>query len=279
MVKGPRIGNGRLDAVMGIGPLTLADNTEPCLAIQWAGQPVRGEKQTVQRHEATATIDADGATGSKLLLTLTVKRRDFDGDDLADLTYAISGAAAKVAWTSTSASGTASASTFQEVADLISELPGFKAWVLNAPRTASVNSGHFIDLAATGIGSGTSVSGYSTILYRDVSEYTEANGDKVFWHRIGLPEARDRNSFNLLRVNGKVTGATNGVVSVYRDDADGQEVYLSDTMGDTTVQTDYIDRDKNDADTVRGPIIIEARSDDATAATFYAAIMQAQIGA
>lgn len=283
MTKGPQIGNGRLDAIQMVGPYTLSDTTQPCLAIQWAPQPVRGEKQTIHRHTGTITIDADGASGSKLLLTLTVERRDFAGDDLADLTYAISGAAAKVAWTSTTASGTASAATLKDVIDLINELPGFKAWTMHAPHAMSVNSGNFIDLAETSIKNGTGPGDYSYALYRDVDAFTDANSDYVLWARVSLPEPRDRNALRLLRVSGTPTGVTGGVLKLYRDDiaeyGTTQEVYLQKTLADTGEFAEYLERTIENADTVRGPLLLEVRSDDLTAAEYTLGIMQAQIGA
>lgn len=278
-MNGPRIGNGRLDAIQSIGPITLADTTQPCIALQWTQVPVRGEKQTVQRHNATIAIDANGSADSKLLISIAVKRKDFDGTDLADLTYAISVGAAKVDWSSTTASGTATAVTFADVADLISELPGFNAWVLNAPLAASVNSDDFIDLAATAITTGTGPGDIMSVLYRDVSTYLDANGDLVMWKRIGLPEVRDRNALRLFRVEGAATGVTNGIVTVYQDTKDGAQVYLHRVLGSTTVHTSYIDRTIENADTVRGPLILEVRSDDVSAASFFVGICQAQIGA
>lgn len=277
------LGNGRMDALQIVGPLTLADDKLPCLALQWSPYGVRGELQTVNRRNATVTIDANGATDSKLLITLTVERSNFTGDALADLTYAISGAAAKVAWTSTSASGTASAATLKDVVDLINQLPGFKAWALNAPYAMSVNSGHFIDLAETPIKTGVGVNGRSDILHRDVSEFVDANSDKVLWARIGLPEARDRNAMRLVSVNGTATGVTNGVIKIYRDDVaeygQDQEVYLQKILGTTAVLTNYLDRDIENASTIRGPILLEVRSDDVSVATFDVGIMQASLGA
>jgi hypothetical protein len=280
---GPRLGNGRMDAIQMVGPLTLADDKLPCFAMQWSPYGVRGELQTVNRRNATVTIDADGAAGSKLLITLTVERSDFNGDDLADLTYVISGAAAKVAWTSTSASGTASAATLKDVIDLINQLPGFKAWALHAPHAMSVNSGHFIDLAETPIKTGVGVNGRSDVLQRDVSAFTDANTDKVLWARIGLPEERDRNAMRLLRVEGTATGVTNGVLKVYRDDyveyGEDPEVYLEKVLGTTATFTNYLDRTIENADTVRGPVLLEVRSDDVSVASFNVGIMQASLGA
>jgi len=280
---GPQIGNGRLDAIQMIGPLTLADDKLPCLALQWSPYGVRGDLQTVQRKNATVIIDANGATDGKLLLTLTVERKNFTGDPIADLTFVISGAAAKSGWTSTTASGTASAATLKDVADLINELEGFKAWVLHAPHAMSVNQAHFIDLAETSIKTGAGVNGRTEVLQRDVSGFVDANSDKVLWARIGLPEERDRNAMRLLSVDGTATGVTNGVIKIYRDDAaeygEDQEVYLQKVLGTTAVLTNYLDRTIENASTIRGPVLLEVRSDDVSVASFTVGIMQASLGA
>jgi hypothetical protein len=282
-MNGPRLGNGRLDAIQVVGPLTLTDTTLPCLALQWSPGAVRGDNQNEQRHNATVTIAPTGATGSKLLLTLTVTRKNFVGDAIASLTYVISGAAAKVAWSSTTASGTASAATLKDVVDLINQIEGFKAWALHAPYAMSVNNGNFIALAATAIKTGVGPEGRSDILHRDVSAFTDANSDKVLWARVGLPEERDRNALRLLRVEGTATGVTNGVLKVYRDDVAeyglDQEVYLEKTLGTTAVFTNYLDRTIENADTIRGPVLLEVRSDDVSVASFTVGIMQASLGA
>ena len=275
------LGNGKLDAVQIVGPLTLSDTTMPSLALQWVPQPVRGELQTVQRHNATVTVAPTGASGSLLLITLTVQRKDFSGDALADLTYAISGAAAKVPWTSTSASGTASASTLKEAIDLINELPGFKAWALHAPHAMALNSDNFIALSATAIKTGVGPDGTSSILYRDASDFLDGNTDIVAYLRIGLPEVRDANSFKLLGIEGVSTGVTNGVVRLYRDEyaeyGQTAEVYVNKAL--VAAQTEYIGKDRSDAATLRGPCILEVRSDDLSAAEYRVAIMQDSLGA
>ena len=274
------IGNGRLDAVEIKGPMTLADTTMPSLALQWVQQPVRGELQTVQRENATITIDADGSS-SKLKVTLTIERRDFVGDALADLTYVISGAAAKSAWTSTTASGTASAATLKDVIDLINELDGFKAWALHAPHSMSVNSDNFIDLAETGIQSGTGVEAPSEVLYRDASDFVDGNSDYVAYLRIGLPEVRDADALKLLSIEGTSTGVTNGVLRLYQDDyskyGETAPVYVNKAL--VAAQTEYVGKDRIDASTIQGPVILEVRSDDLTAAEYRVGIMQASIGA
>ena len=273
----PTIGNGRIDAIQHFGTLTLADTSQPCLAISWSASPVAAEMQTVTRHAATIAIDADGS-GSKLLVTLAVKRRNF-GSDLADLTHAISVGAAKVAWTSTTASGTATASTFKDVADLISELPGFKCWVLNAPHLASVNSDDFMDLTETYIMPSGPLASVQKVLYRDVSEYVNADSDKVAWMRVGLPEARDANPVRLIKVAGTTTGHTNGTVKLYRDTyAEGAgEVYLRETQA--AALTKYADYTIENAPTLRGPLILEVASDDLSVCSVDVLIQQALLGA
>jgi len=273
----PTIGNGRIDAIQHFGTLTLADTSQPCLAISWSASPVAAEMQTVTRHAATIAIDANGS-GSKLLVTLAVKRRNF-GSDLADLTHAISVGAAKVAWTSTTASGTATASTFKDVADLISELPGFKCWVLNAPHLASVNSDDFMDLTETYIMPSGPLASVQKVLYRDVSEYVNDDSDKVAWMRVGLPEARDANPVRLIKVAGTTTGHTNGTVKLYRDTyAEGAgEVYLRETQA--AALTKYADYTIENAPTLRGPLILEVASDDLSVCSVDVLIQQALLGA
>jgi hypothetical protein len=278
--------NANLKAIDQFGPMTLADDTMPCLGLQWSPMPIKGEDITAYRTNATVTINPTGASGSKLLITLTVARRLFAGTATTSLTFAISGAAAKVNWSGTSknglTSGTASAATLKDVVDLINQIPGFKAWAVNAPYAMSVNSAYFIALAATSIKTGTGIESFTEVLHRDVSEFVDANSDKVAWMRIGLPDINDRNAMRLVRVEGTATGVTNGVVKVYRDDVaeygETQEVYLEKALGTTAVFTNYLDRTIENADTIRGPVLLEVRSDDVSVVRFTAHIMQDSIG-
>jgi len=280
MHPGPQLGSGRLDAVQGLGPATLTDTTGACLFLQWMNTSVRGDKQDVQRKQATVTIDADGATDSKLLITLTIERQNFLGDAIADLTYVISGAAAKVDWSDVSASDTASAVVLKDVMDLINQIDGFKCWVKDAPHAMSVNSGTFIDLAETTIQSGTSANDYQTILHRDVSAFA-VGSKQVLWYRIGLPEVRDANALRLLKIFGTCTGVANGLLKLYRDNyteyGSTAEVYVEKTLA--AALTEYVDRDLLNASTIRGPVLLEVAADDLTVASYRAEIMQASLGA
>jgi len=279
----PNLGNGRVDAIEVVGPMTLGDAVMPCLALQWVPKPVRGEKQTVQRHKATVTLEPTGAS-SKLKITLTVSRRNFSGSDLADLTYVISaGAANDTGWDDTdyTASRTATAEDLKGVIDLINKLPGFKAWALHAPHSMSINSDNFIALAATNIKSGTGPEGKSEILYRDVDQFVDDNSDYVAYMRIGLPEVRDANAFEIKKIIGKITGNTNAVLRLYRDEyqeyGETAEVYIEATP--STSLTDHVDAHENEMSLYRGPCILEVRSDDLTAAEYRVHLKQASLGA
>lgn len=271
-----RYGDGRLDAVESVGPLTLSDTKMPCLAVQWNPGPVRGELQTIQRTNCTLAIDANGgSTSSFVLLTFTISRNDFTGTALADLVYTIEGGAAKVAWSADAAS----AATMKDVVDLIKELDGFNAWVLNARNDATVANDDFIDMAATAIKTGTGPDGVSEILYRDVSTY-KYDSDNVAWMRIGLPEPRDRGAFQLLKVAGTATGVTNGTLKLYRDDielyGEEAEVYLEAAL--VAAQTSYIDDNKLEASVVRGPLLLEVKSDNLSACSLRLNRIAASLG-
>jgi len=259
-----------------VGPMTIADDAMPTLALKWSAMPVRGEKQTVQRTSATITIEPTGATG-KLKITLTVARRDFLGADLAALTYVISAGAAKIDWDDTdyTASRTATAAVLKDVMDLINELPDFKAWVLHAPHSQTVNSDNFIALAATNIQSGVGPDDISKVLYRDVSEDINA------YMRIGLPEVRDKDAIELHELTAICTGVTGSpTLKVYRDDYDNfgetQEEYESFVLA--AARTSYLGYNKLTVPVIRGPILIHATSDDLSAIELRAKIKQAQTG-
>jgi hypothetical protein len=185
-----------------------------------------------------------------------------------------------VAWSSTdfTASRTASAATIKDVIDLINQLPGFKCWALHVPHSKSVNSDDFIALAETSVKSNVGVDGRSEVLYRDVSE------DAVAYMRVSLPEERDANAFDLMQIRGKATGVTNGTLRLLRDNyaeyGDGSvegEVYVEAVLA--AAQTEYVDATKENAQTIRGPVLLEVTSDDLTVANYKVGIVQRTLGA
>ncbi len=282
------IGNGKYDAIQAY-KVKLSDTEAPTLALNYSLGPISGEEATVRQAAATVTIDGDGAgatTGPTILITL--KRYDQDGTALADITYTISGAAAKVAWDGSDAAGwTAAAVTLKDAIDLLNEIPGIQAFALHAPHSFSIYNASAVvtvDMAETYIP--TQPGKYLECLYRDASAVT-VDGDKTAWLRIGLPEVRDAGAFKLINISGKVTGHANGTLRVYRDDIRdyGKEynaTYATE-IGNKQLYVDYtlaatvaaVDEDPETALTLQGPVIVEIKSDDLSVSDVWVRIMQA----
>ena len=136
-------------------------------------------------------------------------------------------AAAKVAWSS----GAASAYTLKDVIDLINEddaggtsgklLSGFKAWILDAPYDLLINAGYALTtVAETYIQPAINTRAYTKALQRDLSDHVINTDEKVFYKRIGFPEARDRGLFKFVDLWGSQTGTTSGEITIYKDDVD-----------------------------------------------------------
>jgi len=278
------IGNGNPNAIF-TKTLTLGDTNMPCLGINYSLKPQVAESAKIRLSKATLTIAPTGAAGSKVLLTVAINRYDENGDALADVTYAISGAAAKVAWAGTSPTFTASALTLKDAIDLLNEIGGIQAFALHAPHSASLNSGYFIALSETDIPS--QPAKYLECLYRDVSDYVINTNRKCAFLRLGLPEARDAGSMRLIGLNGTATGVTSGRVLIYKDDIRDfsdeysatyateigrKQVYLDKVLVDT--ETEYIDKDILNANTIQGPIILEVSSTDLSALVHYLRVIQ-----
>ncbi len=279
------IGNGNINAIF-TKTMVLGDANMPCLALNYSLKGQANESPKVRKSKATMTIDADGASGSKLELLVSIKRYDETGSALADETYTIAGAAAKVDWAGTAPDYTASALTLKDAIDLLNEIPGMQAFALHAPHSASLNSGFFIDLAETDIP--IQPAKYLECLYRDVSDYVIDTDKNVAFMRVGLPEVRDAGSMRLVGLNAIVTGATGGKVRLYRDDIRefsneysatyateqaNKQMYVDETLTDT-VLTEYVDKDILNAMTIQGPVILAISASDLTACTARLAVIQ-----
>lgn len=271
------IGDGNLMAVES-KYMTLSDTTMPTLAVSYAGiRQTAGDLPTDQVNGASITIDADGATTAPTIV-IKFKSRDFDGDDAADVSWTISGGATKAAWSSRAAT----AVTLKDVVDLLNEIPGIHAHAMHAPFSMSVNSTNFIDLTETPLNSGANPgSSYTECLYRDASEFVNGDSDKVAYMRVGLPDLRDGNAFDLVDIMGSATGVTNGTLKVYSDRygdyGETAETYVYETLAAS--EDSYLGTNKKEAMTVRGPVIVEAASDDISACKLWVKIIQRQIGA
>jgi hypothetical protein len=223
----------------------------PCIAGTFTARSVPGESTNKFPVRASITIDADGAVDSKVLMTLTIYNQTARGVAAATDTYAVSGAAAKVDMVA----GAASASVLKEALDLFNEIPGVKVWAMHAPHQMSLNTGFFINAAEKFLGNGMETGGeYPMFLYRDVSAYVDADSRYATYMRVGLPEPRDGNAFQILNIFGVADSGAR--LRVYRDTyRGGAEEPTTEQI--TTAAVGYEAQDKNDAPTVRGPVLIE----------------------
>ena len=284
------IGNGNANAVF-VENVKFGDALAPTLALNYSMGQLDDELATVRMGHCELTIDANGgADDSFVLITLDIHRYDQNGDALADVQYNLSGVAAagKVAWAGSDAAGwTAKAATLKEAIDLLNEVPGIQAWAMHAPHSMCMGNNNFIDSAVAAIES--QPGRYTECLYRDIDAYLINTDRRVAWMRVGLPEMRDAGSMKLLSVAGTITGATSGVVRVYRDDIRdyGKEYNATyateaalkqmfvDKTGVATTQTEYVDGAMDNAETIQGPVIVEVSATDITATTLKLKLMQA----
>ena len=288
------IGNGNVNAIF-TKSLTLSDTQMPCLALNYSLGQIAGESVNASFWKATCQITEPS---SKPVIIITRKSRTTAGVLTAgtftpvactDITYTITGAAAKSAWTGTATAQTANASTLKEAIDLLNEVPGIQAWAMHAPHGMSLNSDQFLVASEADIPTQPGL--YHETLYRDVSEYVIDTDKKVAWMRVGIPELRDAGSMKLLQLNSIVTGATGGLVKIYRDDIRdygteysatyatdraNKQTYLNKTLVNT-VLTEYVGATIENAVTIRGPVIVEISASDLTACVATMAIMQASI--
>jgi hypothetical protein len=270
------IGDGRLDAHQTVGPLTLADDTQATLLLSYVPGPVQGQNQASYETDAQWKVVVSGTT---VVCTVTKKMENF-GSAASDITFAITGGAAKVAWSGPlTASATATAATFKDLVDLLNEIPNISANLLHAPWAGSVNNADFIAEDDTSIPQrGSPGSLRLECLYRDVSAYAVGNKE-VMYARIGLPEEWDRNVLKLLRISGEHTGHSNGVVKIYTDNRDGEVTYQRQwTATAGTTLTDYLDSNIENYITAKGSLILEVAADNLTAAEYWVELSQGQLG-
>lgn len=271
-----KYGSGVLDGSEVVGA-TLADDDMPCLCLSYNGAYERGYLNN-QITGAKVSIDANGSDASTLRIVVTKSTANF-GTAGSDLTYTIDGGASKVAWSGAlSASATATASTMEELIDLLNEIDGVEANILHAPWDMSVNSDDFIDLAEQAIPyrGGVGVSRLEC-LYRDVSDFVINTDEEVMYMRIGMGnDIWHRQPMALLNVNGTATGDTSGTVKLYVDNVEdaGTTKKLLVNKAIVEAQTEYLGRTREDYMATKGSLILEVAASDLTAATFWVEKMQ-----
>lgn len=256
-------GNGRFDALQAFQqglPSTM--NT---LSLRWNTFAVPGEDKDVVRTDATFALDV-----SAKLITIVVGTEDFKGVAGSDITYTVTGGAAKVDW----ASNAAIAVTFKDVMDLLNEITGLSCEVLHAPYSLSFNSADVLeaDIAATNIPRGNIADPLKTAPLAD--------DQFVSYMRVGLPEVFDGAALELIDIAGKATGVTAGEISVYTDNY--SEYGISQVPYETEIlaaaQTSYLGYDRTNANTVRGSLIVEVSSSDLSALDMKCKVVRASMG-
>lgn len=211
--------------------MAYADN-DTMLAISYSRSPRAGEVMTAQKCGATIAIDADGGASSELLITLTELVYDETGTATTPVEHTIDGT---------------TYDTLKKVVDYINTLPGFTAWVTDAPHSLDTGSANFLDLAATHI---TESPGYLNCLKRSVST------SNPVYKRIGEPTVRDAGRIRITNIEVEITSETGGTVEIGRDDkVEGYVKHRSyvltsaavDRFGNYTIE---------DAPTFQGPILV-----------------------
>lgn len=272
-----RYGNGNVAGINTVGPLGMP-STMPMLRLRWAPIPVRGEGVGERRVSATFKH----VKGTKKT-TITISREDFDGTALADLTFEVTGAAAKVAWSGVlTASATASALTIKDLMDLLNEIDGVSCEVLNAPYDLSINTTTGIESVAEcdipiGIGA---ESALETLYLHDTAQ-------KVSYMRVGLPDVFDAGAFKLVKAEGTCAGVvTSSKFSIYRDNyaeyGETAEYVIKDEIL-TTARKVFLGADANVSpmvQTVRGSLIVkvDGGSSTLTAMDYRVQIINDQLG-
>jgi len=253
-----RYGNGRVDGVEVVGPLGLPA-TMPMLDLRWQPIPIPGEG--VGERRVSATFQHVNATKKT---TVTISREDFDGTALSDLTFVVTGAAAKSAWSGVlTSSATANASTLKEVMDLFNEIRGLNVEVLHAPYDLDINSATALaDVSEVDIPFGVGPESSLRTMY-GVNSVT-----KTSYMRVGLPEPWDAAAFRLVKAEGTCSGTvTTSKFGIYTDNyADygkTAEYYIKDEIL-TTARKVYQDYDQLTAPTVSGSLIVKVDGGSST---------------
>ena len=220
----------------------------PCIGIGYSLAPVAGESTTTQNDGATITIDANGGAASHLLITISKYTRNEAGTQTS---------------TDTELDGD-DYDTIVEMVDALNAIEGITAFVMHAPSDMALDNDNFVDLAETAIRTDGK---YNEVLYKDADQFLDADTDYPVYIRVGLPEVRDSGRITLQRLYGFCTGVTGGLIKIYRDEIGGTKTEMfSYTLAEALTQ--YINNDANEALTYRGPLLIEVRSDDLSAADF-----------
>jgi hypothetical protein len=223
--------------------VTYADNA-PTLQLRWSPTPRAGEDPRAQVVGATYTIGEDTGADSKLRITLKeVVRNEAGGTSgVSDTTKNFDG------------------NDYLTLAALVKAINedsmGFQARVLHAPSDLSVDSDTWTAETETALPSGGVE--WTSCLKRSV-----ATGNKVYL-RVGNPEVSDNGRFCLLRLQTIVTNATGAAGALYEDPVGGTKKTLRGDITPATSWTKHVDNQMDNAEIVRGPLLVEAGATNST---------------
>ena len=161
--------------------------------------------------------------------------------------------------------------------ELLNEIPGIRAEILNAPYDLDFNTDDEIaslsEVALPPVGS---IGGPLQTLYADMS-VTGAS-----YLRIGLPEVFDRNALKLIGVAGAAAGTTpgtltNGLLEIATNNGDGDDQAI-DSFELEADNVSYVSNTVLDAETVRGSLLVKASADDLDSVDIRVKVQRASFG-
>jgi len=287
------VGNGSLAQTFVQSMIKTSTDNEYMIGLSYSPEVYPGSSPSVMVPEnGTIQVAGSGSANTATIVLRVESHAGTTGDANSDVEFTITMAAAKVDW----AAGAASAYTLKDVIDLINDedaggtygklLQGFTAWILDAPYDLQINAADALaTVAESAVTSGGAVSAYTKALSRDVSEHVINTDEKVFYKRIGFPEARDRGLFKFVDLWGSQTGTTSGEITVYKDDIEDfvepVGTYATDlanhevlfTLTSTSLSANrgttpgVAAASGGEPETWQGPVIVAIQASDLTAAT------------
>jgi hypothetical protein len=259
------------DAVL-VNRMQLGDAYMPILAIKASLVPVRSEHDNIEKRPSgfTIALTLGGGGDSTFRCTVVRSNKKSNGDAAASDTYVLDGK------TGASPAADTVCATLKDLIDALNEIEGITAFAAHAPHGLSLANNDFI---ASGTLNVRTDNRFLTCFYRDISESIsdlKSVSNKVAYMRIGNPELRDSGYMRLLGISGSCTGVTaTPTVRLVRD-AYGKDVEFLVDKTLAAAQTAYIDNTKQNAESLRGPLLLEVGSSDMSVCDFTVKTMQGQ---
>ncbi len=225
---------------------------EPVLAIAYSRSNEPGEVITAQTAYATIEVGAATGDGSKVRITIKHYKGDQHGSVSLDTTTNVDGNVEE---------------TLGGVINKLNTLRGITAWALDAPHSLDTQTDTWTAVTETRIPPPAEP---LKTLQRTLA------GGTPFYMRVGEPTVRDRGYLRLTRLQGSATGHANGTVKIIRD-ALGE---TAETLREYTLVaalTNYEAYTRENAPTLRGPLLVEVNSDDISVGMIRIETMQGNL--